>query len=99
MNTKQFKEKYHNQFMVEGFMEVDPNKDPLTMYEKRLISEEVIGDNDLSDDEIPTLFFGTNGVNTGFGIFTGACVVWLNSENPTEAVWFANQITEFEPIL
>ena len=98
MNTKEFKEKFHDQFIEEGFTEVDPNKDPLTLYEKRLISDEVIEDNDLGDDEIPTLFCGTNGINSGFGVFTGTCVIWLNVETPKEAVNFSNQISEFEPI-
>ncbi|MEA1849172.1 hypothetical protein U9K52_09635 [Chryseobacterium sp. MHB01] len=98
MNRQEFKDKYHAEFIAEGFSEVDPETDPLTFYQKSLISKEVIEENDLEGDTIPTLFFGTSGINTGYGIFTGSCTVWLNVETPKEAVEFANKISAFEPI-
>lgn len=90
--------KNEQQFFDLGFTKVDPEADPLTWFEKRLISDEVIEEHELEDDQIPTLFLGTNGILTGFGVFTGTCVVWLNVETPEEAVDFANKIAQFEPI-
>jgi len=90
--------KDEQRFLDLGFTKVDPEKDPLTYFEKKLIPEEVIKEHDLGVDEIPTLFLGTNGINTGFGVFTGSCIVWLNVATPDEAVEFANKISEFEPI-
>lgn len=98
MSRKEFKEKYHANFIAAGFSEVDPELDPLTFYEKKLVSDEEIEENELEDDQIPTLFFGTSGINSGFGIFTGSCMVWLNVETPEEASLLAEKISSFEPI-
>lgn len=91
--------KDENRFLELGFTKVDTEKDPITWFEKRLVSDEVIEENELQEDEIPTLFLGTNGFNTGFGIFTGSCVIWLNVATPEEAVEFASKISEFETVL
>lgn len=98
MNRQEFKEKYHADFIAEGFKEVDPDKDPMTFYQKELVSQEIIEENELEGSVIPTLFFGTSGINSGYGIFTGSCTVWLNVETPKEAVDVANRISAFEPI-
>lgn len=98
MNRQEFKEKYHAEFIAEGFKEVDADKDPLTFYEKSLVSDEVIEENELEEGSIPTLFFGVSPMNSGFGIFTGECTVWLNVETPKDAVEFANKISAFEPV-
>lgn len=98
MNRQEFKEKYHAEFIAEGFKEVDAEKDPLTFYEKSLVSDQMIEENEMQEGSIPTLFFGTSGINTGFGVFTGECTVWLNVETPKEAVEFADKISAFEPL-
>lgn len=98
MTKQEFKAKYHFEFLNLGFTEVDSEKDPLTFYEKKLVSQEVIDDNELEEDEIPTLFFGTSGLNSGYGVFTGSCTIWLNVETPTEAINFADKISSFEPV-
>lgn len=98
MSNSAFKEKYHEEFISNGFYEVDPEENPLTLYEQVLIPQETIEENEIEEDQIPTLFFGTSGINTGFGIFTGACIVWLNVSNPTDAVEVAKKISSFEPI-
>ena len=74
-------------FLKAGFTRIDAEVDPLTLYEKPLIL-----DWDEEEDEQPTLFFGTDGINTGFGLFLGCSVIWINATTPQEAVEFVNKI-------
>lgn len=83
-------------FLKAGF--VEDNTDPMFRYEKSLIPDDVIEDNELEEDEVPKLLFGDTGINSGFCIYTGKHFVWFNAESPQDAVEFANRITSFEPI-
>lgn len=83
-------------FLKAGF--VEDKTYPMFMYEKSLIPDDVIEENELEEYEVPKLLFGDTGINSGFCIYTGDHFVWFNAESPQDAVEFADRITSFEPI-
>ena len=96
MNKKEFYNNNDKAFFDAGFERtVD---DELFLYFKQLISEDEIENHDLEDEEVPTLLFGTNGINSGFAVYTGTHFIWIDSETPKDASDFADKILSFDTI-
>ena len=96
MNKEEFYNNNDKAFFDAGFERtVD---DELFLYFKQLISEDEIENHDLEEEEVPTLLFGTNGINSGFTIYTGTHFIWIDSETPKDASDFADKILSFDTI-
>lgn len=73
-------------------------EDPMFPYFKYLVADEKVIELNEDGENIPTLLYGSTGINTGFCIYTGEHFVWFNAETPEEAVEFASKITAFEEV-
>lgn len=71
---------------------------PLFPFKKDLIDKEYIIENELDEDSMPVLLYGTTGINTGFCVYTGEHFIFFNAKNPKDAVEWAEKITDFEPV-
>ena len=94
MDKKDFFTKNDELFLGAGF---EKNEiDPMFYYERPLIDKGIIEFNEIPEDEIPKLLYGTTGINQGFCIYTGAHFIWINAKTASEACEFAAQIVSFE---
>lgn len=90
----ELKKEHEANFIALGFVKTN---DPEFPWEKSIISEEVIEEMDLREDEVPKLLFGSTGINKGFCIFVPEHFIWINASTPEQAIEFSNQIVAFEP--
>ena len=96
MNKQEFFKLNDETFLPLGF--VKDVEDPLFHYTLDLATKEAIEENELEQEDIPKLLYGSTGINSGFCIYTGMHFVWLNIDNPEEAVRFSNKISAFEAV-
>lgn len=96
MTKEEFFKDNDEKFLSVGF--VKDEIDPMFYYKKKLASEEAIEENDLSEDEIPSLLFGNTGINRGFCVYTGEHFVWLDSTTPEDAYEICKHIVAFESV-
>ncbi|MCS4164412.1 hypothetical protein [Sphingobacterium sp. BIGb0116] len=73
-------------------------EDPMFPYFKYLVDDEKVIELNEEGEDIPTLLYGSTGINSGFCIYTGQHFVWFNAETPGEAFEFASKITAFEEV-
>jgi hypothetical protein len=83
-------------FLPLGFTKDE--EDPLFYYSINLASEEAIEENELEEQDIPKLLYGSTGINSGFCIYTGMHFVWLNIGEASEALEFSKKISAFEAV-
>jgi hypothetical protein len=96
MTKQEFFEINDKVFLPLGFTKDE--EDPLFYYSINLASQQAIQENELEEQDIPKLLYGSTGINSGFCIYTGMHFVWLNIDNPEEAVRFSNKISAFEAV-
>ncbi len=82
-------------FLTLGFKKCHPS-DPMFYYAKPLIEQELIDENEIEDDDVPTLLYGTTGINKGYCIYTGSHFVWLDCLTPEDAILVAERVVAFE---
>lgn len=78
-----------------GFKATD---DIMFPYEYELVSKEKAAEYGLAKNEVPTLLFGTSGINHGFCIYTGEHFIWINAAEIQEAIAFSEKIIAIEPV-
>lgn len=96
MSKQDFFKANDEKFLPLGFTKDET--DPMFLYEKKLIPDDVLEENDIDEDDAPKLLFGNTGINQGFCIYTGDYFVWLSCQTPEEAVEISNKIVSFEPV-
>jgi len=94
MTKEQFFKENDERFLSLGF--VKDEQDPMFYYVKDLVSDEEIEENVLDQEYVPKLLYGSTGINKGFCIYTGVHFVWLNFNNPADAVEFSKNIVALE---
>ena len=94
MGKVELKKEHEAKFIALGFVK---SNDPDFPWERSIISDEVIEEMDLRDEEVPKLLWGSTGINKGFCIFVPEHFIWISAGTPEQAIEFANQIVAFEP--
>jgi len=94
MEKQDIFKKNDNEFLPVGFKK--DKIDPMFCYELSLISDEEIEENDIDEDDIPKLLYGSTGIGSGFCIYTGSHFIWLDIKTPKEAIEFSKHILSFE---
>jgi hypothetical protein len=94
MTKNELFETNDKKFLPLGFKKDE--HDPMFYYSKSLIEQSLIDENEMDDEDVPQLLYGTTGINTGFCIYTGYHFVWLNCTTPEEAISVAEKIVAFE---
>lgn len=94
MTKEEFFSTNDKKFLPLGFKKDE--QDPMFYYSKPLIEQDVIDENEIEDDEVPALLYGTTGINQGYCIYTGAHFVWLNCLTPEDAISVAERVVAFE---
>ncbi|WP_433863197.1 hypothetical protein [Sphingobacterium thalpophilum] len=95
MNKEQFFEQNDSKFLPLFNKDYE---DPMFPYFKHLVDDEKVIELNEDGEDIPTLLYGSTGINSGFCIYTGAHFIWFNADSPEEAVAFARKITAFEEV-
>lgn len=94
MTKEQFFKENDERFLSLGF--VKDEQDPMFYYVKVLVSDEEIEENGLDQEDVPQLLYGSTIINKGFCIYTGQHFIWLNFDNPKDAIEFSEKIVAFE---